>query len=155
MNNEKSLEIARLQNNLSAIRKIAGWTIEELGNKIGVTKQTISNIENKKTSMSLTQYIAIRSVLDYEIQSNTNNTVLAQVVDILLNQHEGYTEEEKEQVENKINILAATAAGGISGAALAAASLSLLGPIGGAIGLVAGSTVWMAKILGTKKPKDK
>ena len=65
---QRQKQINRLQENLSSIRKIAGWTAEVLGNKIGVTKQTISNLENNKTPMNFTQYIAIRSVLDAEIE---------------------------------------------------------------------------------------
>ena len=50
---EREIQIKKLQQNLSPIRKIAGWTAEVLGDKIGVTKQTISNLENKKTPMNL------------------------------------------------------------------------------------------------------
>lgn len=53
---------------LSSIRKIAGWTAATLGDKIGVTKQTISNLENQKSPMTFTQYIAIRAVLDAEVE---------------------------------------------------------------------------------------
>ena len=84
MDKNKQKQIKRLQDNLSSIRKIAGWTAEQLGEKIGVTKQTISNLENNKSPMNLTQYIAIRSVLDHEIQSNPENTVLPEVITILL-----------------------------------------------------------------------
>ena len=52
--NEEEI-ISFLQDNLSSVRKIAGWTTEEFGDKIGVTKQTISNLENKKTAMTRTQ----------------------------------------------------------------------------------------------------
>ena len=81
---QRQKQINRLQKNLSSIRKIAGWTAEVLGNKIGVTKQTISNLENKKTPMNFTQYIAIRSVLDAEIEQNKENKVLPQVIAIVL-----------------------------------------------------------------------
>lgn len=47
-------DIKKLQVNLSSIRKIAGWTAQDLGKKIGVTKQTISNLGNQKTEMTLT-----------------------------------------------------------------------------------------------------
>ena len=77
-------EINKLQENLQTIRKVAGWTTEELGQKIGVTKQTISNLENKNTKMTKTQYIAIRAILDYEIDSNENNIALARVIEVLL-----------------------------------------------------------------------
>ena len=80
----KQQQVRLLQQNLCSIRKIAGWTAEQLGEKIGVTKQTISNLENSKTPMNLTQYIAIRSILDYEIESNKENTVLPQVISILV-----------------------------------------------------------------------
>ena len=62
-------DITKLQNNLLLIRNAGGWTAEVFGDMIGVTKQTISNLENKKTEMTKTQYIAIRAVLDYEICS--------------------------------------------------------------------------------------
>ena len=77
---QRQKQINRLQENLSSIRKIAGWTAEVLGNKIGVTKQTISNLENKKTPMNFTQYIAIRSVLDAEIEQNKENKVLIAIL---------------------------------------------------------------------------
>ena len=88
-------EIERLQDNLQAIRKVAGWTTEDLGNQIGVTKQTISNLENHKTKMTKTQYIALRTVIDYEIATNSENPVLSQVVKVLLNSDEDEEDESK------------------------------------------------------------
>ena len=63
---EQEIELKRFQNNLPTIRKLYGWTIEELATKIGVTKQTISNIENRKTELTRIQYIAIRAVFETE-----------------------------------------------------------------------------------------
>ncbi len=144
-----------MQKNLSAIRKIAGWTAEQLGEKIGVTKQTISNLENGKTPMTLTQYIAIRSVIDFEIQTNKENTVLPEVIEVLLNRYEEYSDEEREQIFEKVKTVAATAAGGIGGAALAAVSAGLLGGILGApfvvIGGIAAGSAWLSKVLKNKK----
>ena len=154
MKNIRAVQIACLQKNLSAIRKIAGWTAEQLGEKIGVTKQTISNLENEKTPMTLTQYIAIRSVIDFEIQSNKGNLVLPQVVEILLDRYEEYSDEEREQIFEKIRTVAATASGGITGASLAAVSAGLLGGIVGfpvvAVGGVVASAVWLSKLLNGK-----
>lgn len=103
--------IIRLQDNLSIIRKIAGWTTEELGKRIGVTKQTISNLENNKTKMTLTQYIAIRTILDYEIQMNTKNVLLKKVVDILLDE-ESISEEDNLKIKKTMETIAAAMAGG-------------------------------------------
>ena len=69
-------DITKLQNNLLLIRNVGGWTAEVFGDMIGVTKQTISNLENKKTEMTKTQYIAIRAVLDYEMEENPNSCLL-------------------------------------------------------------------------------
>lgn len=152
---QRDAQIKCLQKNLSAIRKIAGWTSEQLGEKIGVTKQTISNLENEKTQMTLTQYIAIRAIIDYEIQTNKENKVLPQVVEVLLNRNEEYTQEEREKISESVKTIAATAAGGITGASLGAVSAGLLGGVLGlpiaAIGGVAASTVWLSKILKEKK----
>ena len=84
MNNITKREIEKLTDNLPAIRKVAGWSSEELGRFIGVTKQTISNIETHKNVMTKTQYIAIRTVIDYEIIEKPENELLAKVVTILL-----------------------------------------------------------------------
>lgn len=152
---DRAIQIACLQQNLSAIRKIAGWTTEQLGDKIGVTKQTISNLENGKTPMSLTQYIAIRSILDHEIQTNKENTTLPQVVTILLDKNTEYTEAEKEKIQETVKTVAATAAGGIAGTQLASLSAGLLGGlVGGLPGLIVGGTIattsstWLKKLLG-------
>lgn len=91
MKNYSAAEIERLQNNLLAIRKAGGWSAEEFGDMIGVTKQTISNLENKKTVMSKTQYIAIRAVLDYEMAEHPNNKALVSTVNLCLNS-EGLSE---------------------------------------------------------------
>lgn len=104
MNIEISNEISKLQNNLQTIRKVAGWTTEELGNRIGVTKQTISNLENKKTDMTKTQYIALRTILDYEIASNSDSIALARVVDVLLNVEEPPKTEKIAQSDERKNL---------------------------------------------------
>ena len=98
-----------LQENLRSIRKIAGWTADNLGEKIGVSKQTISNMENGKTQMTLTQYIAIRAVLDFEIVSNPENTVLPQVIDILVDKGAELENEEYTEVKETVDTVAASA----------------------------------------------
>ena len=64
--NEKTRQI--LQDNLKSIREILNWTSEDLGNLIGVTKQTISNLEKKNSKLTKLHYIAIRTVVDFEIE---------------------------------------------------------------------------------------
>lgn len=107
--------------------------------------------------MSVTQYIAIRTVIDYEIQINKKNVVLVQVVEILLNRNEDFSDEEREQISKSVETIAATAAGGIAGASLTAVTAGLLGGLVGlplaAFGGVAASTVWLSKIIKDKNKK--
>lgn len=148
--NERDIQIKKLQQNLSPIRKIAGWTAEVLGDKIGVTKQTISNLENKKTPMNFTQYIAIRSVLDYEIANNKENEVLPKVVALLLDSEDELDETDYSKVQDVVGTVAATAAGGTSTDKLDMVfnvlikSLPFIVPIIGAI--IGTSTSWSKKL---------
>ena len=147
---DREIQIKKLQENLSSIRKIAGWTAEMLGEKIGVTKQTISNIENYKTPMNLTQYIAIRSVLDYEIANSKENEVLPKVVMLLLDSCDELEEDDYSKVREVVGTVAATAVGGIPIANLdrifdiLIKSLPFIVPVIGAI--IGSSTNWLKKL---------
>lgn len=148
---EREIQIKKLQQNLSSIRKIAGWTSEVLGEKIGVTKQTISNLANQRTPMNFTQYIAIRSVLDYEIENNKENELLPKVVALLLDSGEELDDDNYTKVQDVAGTVAASAVGGIPTSkldgvfALLTASLPLIAPI---VGAILGSTShWSKKLL--------
>lgn len=162
--------ISLLQDNLSSVRKIAGWTTEELGDKIGVTKQTISNLENKKTKMTRTQYIAIGTVLKYEVSSNKNAEVLAYVIGILLDSNKRFSDKERADIKKNFEMLAVASATGMKGRELREFSKTLgmimTGTIAGLAGValagatslplaVASSSVWMGTILGTVTKKSK
>ena len=151
---KKQKQIQLLQQNLCSIRKIAGWTAEQLGEKIGVTKQTISNLENSKTPMNLTQYIAIRSILDYEIESNPENTVLPQVINILVDKGLELEEENYFEIKETVDTVAASASGGTTGAPLAKIFISLLTTSKGisalaTLGIMLGQSKTMSKITST------
>lgn len=75
--------ITRFQNNLSILRKIAGWSAEHLGEILDVTRQTIVNLESGQTKMSKIQYIAIRYIFEKEIYDHKNET-LKQLMSILV-----------------------------------------------------------------------
>lgn len=150
--NKNTSQIICLQKNLSSIRKIAGWTAEQLGEKIGVTKQTISNLENEKTPMTLIQYIAIRAIIDYEIQENKKNEVLPKVVEILLDKEEEYSEDEYKQISQNVSTIASTAAGGTAGAPLLEVAKLLLGVFVVNFDGIAKTSKWLSKIMkGSKK----
>lgn len=151
----------KLQKNLSVIRKIAGWTSAELGELIGVTKQTISNLENDRAQMTKTQYIAIRAMLDYEIANNKENDTLAQVVNILLESDE-LSEEEQVKVDATMAYVKGAKEKGMSNSAIALGMTTLITALG--LGVFAGPLVgtavgkasmplWLEAIAATKKKK--
>lgn len=143
-------EIEKLTQSLPSIRKIAGWSSEELGELIGVTKQTISNIETRKSKMSKTQYIAIRTIIDYEIAEHPENELLGKVVAILLDSED--TPEDKQKAKATIEMLDKTSKSAISSGALAgfSALLSVLASpaVAPAIGsAILSSSKWIKKII--------
>jgi len=149
--NEREQQIEKLQQNLFAIRRIAGWTAGVLGDKIGVTKQTISNLENRKTTMSFTQYIALRSVIDEEIRGNKENEVLQKVVALLLDSEDKLDEDEYSKVQEVAGTVAAAAAGGAPSARVDGIfdvlikSVPTVLPLIGAI--IAASAQWSKRLL--------
>ena len=162
-------EIKRLQDNLLLIRRAVGWTAEEFGNQIGVTRQTINNIESGRNKLNKTQYIAMRSVLDAEIVRCTEETeMLRLLLDVFVDHPEKYTESDKEKLLDKANLVtpsilagtasraavskewmkAAGAIGLVAGGALAAMPWGIVG-VGGAV------SAWLAKSIMSSDKKKK
>ena len=77
-------EIEKLQEYLPAIRKAGGWSCDTFGKFLGLTKQSICNLEHKTVVLNKAQYIAIRTILDYEMEEND---VLFMTVKIFLDSH--------------------------------------------------------------------
>ena len=95
---DREIRTAALQRNLVTIRNIAGWTAEMLGHKIGVTKQTISNIETMRATMSYTQYIAVRAVIDAEIDTLKNKELMLNLLKVAVDDAPKYSEQEQEKM---------------------------------------------------------
>ena len=125
MKNEMETSIQRLQDNLPAIRKIAGWRAVDLGDLIGVTKQSISNLETRKSKITLMQYIAIRHMIDYQIETHPENKALKQIVPLLLDNTSQNTQE-YDRIVKAAEELSNAAAGGVSDNVLATIIESLL-----------------------------
>lgn len=102
-------EIERLQEFLLLIRRCVGWTAAEFGEQIGVTRQTINNLEaNKpdKYKLSKTQYLAIRKVLDDEIKRSPKDTNMLEVLlETLVDHPERFSQEDRDLVVRKAKIV--------------------------------------------------
>lgn len=100
-------EMERFNDIFPLVRKTVGWSAEEFGDKIGVTRQTISNLETKKIKISKTTYIAMRFVLDEEMEKHPDETDMLKVVlDSFVDNPDKYTDEQREEIRKKADLLA-------------------------------------------------
>ena len=53
-----------MQASLKQIRQVLGFGVQEFGDLIGLTRQTMNNLETQKNKMSSVQYIAVCAVID-------------------------------------------------------------------------------------------
>lgn len=155
-------EITRMRDNLLLIRRTVGWTAEKLGDKIGVTRQTINNIENKRNRLTKTQYIVMCSVLDAEIAQHPNDTEMLKILlDVTIDQPDHYNEQDHKNFLAKENMMAPSILAGTStradvskewmkttGAALVGATVPTPSGVGaGSVPLSA----WLIKVLSDNK----
>lgn len=99
-------EIKRLQDNLLLIRRAIGWSAEEFGERIGVTRQTINNLESGKSKLTKTQYIAMRSVIDVEVVKNPEEIEMVRtLLDMLVDHPEHYPTEVVQSLLDKANMI--------------------------------------------------
>lgn len=172
---DENREIIELQKNLEMLRKLFGWTAEQLGNRLGVTKQTISNLEHGNPKMSKIQYIAIRAIMEAEAnqREGEERENLLKILRLVFDEDEQATEEQRERALETANVVAsATSKGvgknasmGVMTAALGAIGIgALMSPLAGAGAIAAGTLGgWLTSMLTKtklsehedKKKKDK
>lgn len=129
-----------MKKNLSVIRRVAGWTAEEMGERIGVKRQTISSLEkNPDYPTTKTQYIAIRAVLYYEMEKSQNQT-LRDLVDILV-VNDDLSTEKLAEVDKAVEKVSQKNGRAVNSAAIAMGLSAALGAIGFVIGGVPTATM--------------
>ena len=157
-------EIKRMQDNLLLIRRTVGWSATKLGEEIGVTRQTINNIENGRNKLNKTQYIAIRSVLDAEINSSVHDTDMLKILlEVLVDNPEKYSENLRKEMIDKANLMVpGILAGSVSREKVSKEWIKILptavgafllpSPVAG-LGLVSVS-YWLQKLVNNKKAEE-
>ena len=153
--------ITSLQSHLSMLRKLYGWTMEQFGDRIGVTKQTVSNLERGKPKMTKLQYIAIRSVFESEAKERDGEEkeILLKILDLVCDPDPDVSEVQRSEALNT----AAVAASGVAAAAaikvltssLISSGLFVAAPA--AIPFVTSSVTtasWLSKMLREKNAED-
>lgn len=97
----------RLRSILLYIRRILGWSAVMLGDKLGVSRQSINKIESGKSGLSKTEYLLLRRVLDDEITAvGEEKTMLPIILEVLVDHPERYQAEEREEVFAKMKLVA-------------------------------------------------
>ena len=66
----------RMQLYMRLVRDLLGWTTEDMGEELGVSKQTVSNLERYKTLLSYPMYLALRAILTREINYGNRRVAL-------------------------------------------------------------------------------
>lgn len=153
-------KILKLQKNLPIIRNLAGWTAEALGERIGVSRQTITSIEkSEKLAMSKTQYIAIRAVLDYEIEMSGNET-LANAISVLVDADD-LLPEQKEKIQKTVDSINSEKIRRVNDKFVFERMVTLFGALG-AVGLVVASAAlsktgskWLSDLMAQTAEGDK
>lgn len=99
-------EVERFEENFQIIRKSVGWSAEEFGNRIGVTRQTINNIENKKYKLTKSLYLLSRYVLEQEIKTHPDETeILKVILDAFVDHPEKYNQKTKDKIYQETCLL--------------------------------------------------
>ena len=152
-------QIELFQKHLLLIRRAVGWSAERFGDKVGVTRATINNLESGRTKLSKTLYIAMRSVLDVEIKNYPDETKTLQLIlETFVDHPEKYSEEDKKKFLDKLNILTPSVLAGAAtrkdvsaeamkfaiGSALAAVTPAVIG-----VGLA--TATWLIDLLDNDK----
>ena len=150
-----SNEIKIMQSHLQELRKIAGWSADELGQKMGMTRQAINSMEknNPSTTMNQVHYLALIHLFTSECENNKKNKALATVLNMLFNDPDQY-QKNKAEIDKNIKKLAAINKKDLSDEEANEIRSSLLnhwGIIPVAAGVVGLSALLTKKILGIGK----
>lgn len=152
-------EIERLQKYLLLVRRAVGWTAEEFGDRIGVTRQTINNLEAGRNKLNKTQYIAMRSVLDVEMHQYPEETeMLKLILDVFIDHPENYDEKERKELLSKANMVTPSILAGSTSRKevskemmAAAAGIGLIVAAAPLFAPVAATSAWLLKTIFDKK----
>lgn len=86
-------EINQFRKDIPLYRAVAGWTSEQLAERLGISRATLSKIETIDFHISVIQYYAILKVL--EIEADSNNGYLGYMLDLLIDENREHGEDEK------------------------------------------------------------
>lgn len=94
----------RMQNILKDIRIASGLTTQALGDMLALTRQAISNLENKSSKLTVAQYLAISSLIQQRAVANPCNATIipAIILGALVETPEKFTDEERNELRSDL-----------------------------------------------------
>lgn len=94
----------RLQNILKDIRLASGLTAQALGDMLALTRQAISNLENKSSKLTVAQYIAISSLIQQRALANpcSETIIPAIILGALVEAPQKFTDEERNELRSDL-----------------------------------------------------
>ena len=93
MDKDTQKKIKKLQDNLASIRAMMKCRGLEFQSRTGISVHTLSLIENNKVCMNLTQFIAIRTFLEWE-KIKQDNIMLPGYLYMLLDNEDNQDQDE-------------------------------------------------------------
>ena len=102
------LEVQNFRDNLTLIRRSVGWSAEEFGKRVGISRQSINNLESGKYKLTKPHYVAMRYVLNEEIKNNPRDTDMLRIVlEVFVDNPDKdiYTDEVKKEIKQKAMLL--------------------------------------------------
>lgn len=168
-NNDR--EIEELQNNLETLRKLFGWTAEQLGDRLGITKQSVLNLEKGPNrggvKMSKIQYIAIRAIFEAEANSRKGEEKenLLTVLGLVFNNNPEITSEQRQSALDTAKVVSSATVSGNKDVAIKTMSTALMAlgvgagvvaaPLAGGAIMAGTLSAWVAKMLKDTKKDEK
>ena len=103
---EETKQMKDFKENFALIRQATGWSTAELASRTGASPQTINNIELNNSKLTTMAYYAIRYALESEMKEHPDeNEMLKYVLDAFVDNREKYTDEERQAIREKTEML--------------------------------------------------
>ena len=139
--------------------------MEQLGGRIGVTKQTISNLERGNPKMTKLQYIVLRSIFESEANEGDNEEKedLLKILNLVCDIDPEISEDRRNEALNAATVVAGATASGVATARtikVLTGSLAFVGlaaAVPAAVPVIAGLATgsWLTKMLREKNTEEK
>lgn len=103
---KKNKEIEEFQKHLPIIKNILGWSDKQMGEKIGISRQSVNNLIHGRFALSESMYRLIRYVIDDEINAKPKEEteMIRLFLDAFIDNPNQYSVETKDKIYKETDI---------------------------------------------------